>query len=484
MRGDSDVAIFWDYENCHAAAHISGYEIVKKIRYIAHDFGSIKLFKAYLELSEPAAYSRSLYLRSELQSSGVSLIDTPHNGRKDVADKMMLVDMLAHAIDNPPPATIILISGDRDFAYAVSILRSRRYRVVIISLGGVHMSLRAHASVFLDWNADVLGMECVEQGLYSSIGQNELCSISASSRSQIASQNTTSAHIRPQNQHNSEESNVGIPHLSSNSLNAQNAGYDIEKNSTFGEINSKNEASSYHVLSNTEDSIYTGGSGTLTFRAPSRTESAPANITFSPSTFPHNALLKTGRPPMSNLTLSSKPSTSVNVNLVPKVVNIQEGVRNEEPGPLRQVSQPVVPIASTPLPTHRLSTVIQPTRPQATPIASTAPVPPTVVSSALIDIPLTSVRSSDPKVVPAIFGLLVQRLEFHRSKGVLRPFRSGVAVELATQDNMLYRRAGTEKFGQYVALAEKAGIIVLGGKEGGAWIALHPDWYGARLDSY
>lgn len=77
-------------ENCHAAAHISGYEIVRKIRHVAHDFGSIKLFKAYLELSEPAANSKSLNLRSELQLSGVSLTDTPHNGRKDVADKMML----------------------------------------------------------------------------------------------------------------------------------------------------------------------------------------------------------------------------------------------------------------------------------------------------------------------------------------------------------------------------------------------------------
>lgn len=29
-------------------------------------------------------------LRSDLQSSGVSLTDCPHNGRKEVADKMML----------------------------------------------------------------------------------------------------------------------------------------------------------------------------------------------------------------------------------------------------------------------------------------------------------------------------------------------------------------------------------------------------------
>ena len=38
------------------------------------------------------------------KSSQVSLTDTPHNARKDAADKMILVDMLAFAIDQPPPA--------------------------------------------------------------------------------------------------------------------------------------------------------------------------------------------------------------------------------------------------------------------------------------------------------------------------------------------------------------------------------------------
>lgn len=48
------------------------------------------LFKAYLEVSEQVLSPRSMSLRSELQASGVSLTDCPHNGRKDVADKMIL----------------------------------------------------------------------------------------------------------------------------------------------------------------------------------------------------------------------------------------------------------------------------------------------------------------------------------------------------------------------------------------------------------
>lgn len=75
-------------ENC-SPQHGAGFAVVDNIRQIAHQYGSVKLFKAYLELSEQNS-TKSLNLRSELQSCGVSLTDCPHNGRKDVADKMMI----------------------------------------------------------------------------------------------------------------------------------------------------------------------------------------------------------------------------------------------------------------------------------------------------------------------------------------------------------------------------------------------------------
>ena len=152
---------------------------MKGIRRLAQLYGSVKLFKAYLEISSLESgllTPRLLTLTSELQSSGVSLIHCPHNGRKDVADKMMLgkytlyflywhilmrqspVDMLGHAIDNPAPTTILLVSGDRDFAYAMSVLRLRRYQVVLITLSNAHLSLTSQASVCHDWSFDILGV--------------------------------------------------------------------------------------------------------------------------------------------------------------------------------------------------------------------------------------------------------------------------------------------------------------------------------------
>lgn len=64
--------------------------------------------------------------------------------------------MVTYALDKPEPGTIILISGDRDFAYAVSVLRMRKWEVVVImpQVNG-HDSMRYAASVVLDWGTCV-----------------------------------------------------------------------------------------------------------------------------------------------------------------------------------------------------------------------------------------------------------------------------------------------------------------------------------------
>ena len=64
--------------------------------------------------------------------------------------------MLTYAIDNPAPATIVLISGDRDFVYAVSVLRLRRYRVVLVAPNTAHASLKSQATTVLDWETDIM----------------------------------------------------------------------------------------------------------------------------------------------------------------------------------------------------------------------------------------------------------------------------------------------------------------------------------------
>ncbi|KAG9017079.1 hypothetical protein FRB90_001858 [Tulasnella sp. 427] len=179
IRVEPRVGIFWDYENCAAPANVPGYIVAEQIRNAAHQFGPVSVFKAYLELSTINITQKMINLRSELQSSGVSLTDCPRtSNRKDVVDKMLLVDMLAFAMDNPAPAVIMLISGDRDFVYAVSVLRHRKYDVVlVIPPQGAHITLRSQATVVLDWRFDIFREDNIPPNAsttaYSSIGSGE-----------------------------------------------------------------------------------------------------------------------------------------------------------------------------------------------------------------------------------------------------------------------------------------------------------------------
>lgn len=153
------IFLTWLSENCPVPSNVSGYAIANSICALTRPFGSVKVFSAYLELSGQLSVSRSFTVRSELRSSGVCLVDCPHNGRKEVADKVIIgqfsflflflfsfffsdiihiVDMLAHALDNPAPSTIVLITGDRDFAYVFSVLKLRRYRTILVTLPNAH----------------------------------------------------------------------------------------------------------------------------------------------------------------------------------------------------------------------------------------------------------------------------------------------------------------------------------------------------------
>jgi len=112
---------------------------------------------------------------------------------------------------------------------------------------------------------------------------------------------------------------------------------------------------------------------------------------------------------------------------------------------------------------------------------------PSTLSQAVVSaITQSSVKAANPvqptsfPAVPYKFKVLIQCLKSHRSKGRLRPLRSPIALEIH-HNGITYRQAGVLKFRQYVALAEKAGIIELGGSGLTAWIALKAPWYDVPL---
>lgn len=72
---------------------------------------------------------------------------------------------MAYALDGAPNSTsIVLITGDRDFAYAVAFLRMRGYPVTVIGPVKHSASLFAHASSKIDWSTICQGVVPLDLG--------------------------------------------------------------------------------------------------------------------------------------------------------------------------------------------------------------------------------------------------------------------------------------------------------------------------------
>ncbi|KAF5330704.1 hypothetical protein D9619_005963 [Psilocybe cf. subviscida] len=493
-----DVAIFWDYENCPAPANTSGYALVQSIRLMARSYGSVKTLKAYAGIAEQFTVPRTQSLRSELQCSGVSLIDCPHNGRKDVADKMMIVDMLAHAIDNPSPSTIVLISGDRDFAYALSILRLRCYRTILCTTSNAHLSLVAQASGCIDWASlcaaavDVLAPQWPipnqpatpkipisrlnsqrevpaskasrdlkeEDGTIPPVRERKRSTISFPSTSSVfanpksvvefipsSSKQPASVFKWPNSGGSPKKSytNVDFPKfqpsqmfnmagepssndtiteafdvstaVSANSAFAQNvAGSPLKSTLTFMDNDIEDDDNLQHPTSNSNDSDdYTISNEAPESQGNSQTDKAPSTL------------------PLPDFILSSNHSSVFAPHL-------------ESPFGILNSNQEYIPSFTGSKPN-----VFGALKPPASPK-----------------------RFNYSAGVPPHFVILIKVLQAQLKEGKERILRCQVGEQISHK-GVTYQKAGANNFSEYVAMAERAGIVELGGSEGKAWIALTSD---------
>ncbi|CAA2978343.1 uncharacterized protein LOC111412001 [Olea europaea var. sylvestris] len=151
------VAILWDIENCPVPSDVRPEDVAGNIRMALRSHpiidGAVTMFSAYGDFN--AIPKR---LREGYQRTGVKLVDVP-NGRKDAADKAILVDMFLFALDNRPPSSILLISGDVDFAPALHILGQRGYTIILVipSRTGVSLALSNAGRFVWDWSTVARG---------------------------------------------------------------------------------------------------------------------------------------------------------------------------------------------------------------------------------------------------------------------------------------------------------------------------------------
>ena len=101
--------------------------------------------------------------------------------------------MLFHAWDSSLSPTFVVITGDRDVAYALAMLRMKSFRVVLISPAGSHLDLTAQASVHLDWSRTVLGIndDPNEDGLFPKKSPDRMSSAHAPANSSRPGQDST-----------------------------------------------------------------------------------------------------------------------------------------------------------------------------------------------------------------------------------------------------------------------------------------------------
>lgn len=192
------VTILWDYENCPAPKRtgdrsISGTTIVRRLREAFSHLGPIVEIKAFGNASTIPAE-----LREELQTSAVSIVDAISvNKRKDLVDKMIFSHMFCFALDHKPPATVVLIAGDVDYALPLAALSLRKYFVVLVLPPNARVShhLQGNANQVFYWR-DVLFPQQQDATLeYQLSGGSDSTKRQSNSSSSASGSSPSSPHL-------------------------------------------------------------------------------------------------------------------------------------------------------------------------------------------------------------------------------------------------------------------------------------------------
>ncbi|KAL1665234.1 NYN domain-containing protein [Schizophyllum commune] len=493
FRSSEKVAVFWDYENCAPPAQVSGYDVVDTIRGIGHRYGAICQLKAYLEpprqYVDPSGTARLLALRTELQASGVSLTDCPHNGMKEVADNMMQVDMLAFALDHPAPATVILITGDRDFAYATAVLRARRYRVIILSLPHIHETLKAQADEWLEWGPAVRATE--ERRRARTAGSSAFSELAevprstpkgratrASSLSSVTSSVSalSSLSLSPSSFPVSDDRDLSTPPSSPPSLTTSPA-YDSDvtlanvspppMQSVESGVSSIRKPTDVHQFAKTLLAC-TPPSLRFDFLRGSPQIMSPVASPLSPVVTPATATIA-GSVAYAHL----QPDVAASTPEAP----ITSAAPKYEAPPIVVPAPTTVSIAPEPAPLQEIATA--PSVVDQPPAAASLPTPPPSTAPTAQNTPQASGSSpAQMKIVPQNYAALVSILQGQHRLGKTQFSRTELARLLNMKDSMVYRRTKVSGCKQYLALAAKEGFVDLGetASTSLAWVELKEEW--------
>ena len=327
--------------------------------------------------------------------------------------------MLAYAIDNPAPSTIILITGDRDFAYALSILKHRRYQVVLVTLSNAHTSLVHQASIRFDWYNDVVN-QLDASNLQISKEPRYLLANDSNESDYLYSPKEAETDVYPNKNtrgtHSPSKNSRNIPFQSSLSSRLQTSQYRVnESNIRYGEDQTTMDVSSPSKSNRPRDRLP---------RFPTIEDSQGA--------FVHKKSIVTRRQLVVPDQERNRFIPSSNKSLIGRIEHASSSPSSGASSPFRSVENES-------------------------------------------DQELARRR---PLIIPSIYVLLVKILQGHRKKGITHSYRSVIASKMA-HEQPTYRRAGVNTFAEFMELADRNGVVELGGNGKDAWVRLMSDWHDA-----
>ena len=384
------------------------------------------------------------------------------------------VDMLAHAIDNAAPSTIVLISGDRDFAYALSILRFRGYRIVLITLSNAHQSLRAQASISFDWVSEVL--EPVDPT------SSKQPILNPTRRGKISS---PPAHDKfyPDSRFVQSPDPFGRAYINGGiqtPLDSTLAACSSDSETNFASRTMQTQTRLLRLLQTLQESPLEESCHRPSEKAPLIHESSPlSHQQNSPSL--NNATRQLSESSADRIAIDDNPNANVSSPSLtppsPTLSSAAESAITTENPMEHTTSFPVDPGRD-----HKFNFLVQYLKSHRRSRGSLS-----LLRSKLgleVDEDETTYRMSGINrrrhistiIVPDKFKILIRCLKSHRSRGNLYPLRRKISSEIS-QSGTTYLLAGVSTFGEYAMMAEKAGIVELGGSGSNAWIALKAPWY-------
>ncbi|XP_075497612.1 uncharacterized protein LOC142534613 [Primulina tabacum] len=142
------ISVWWDFENCNLPCNTNVFKVAQCITNAVRANG-IKGSLQITAFGDVMQISRTN--QEALSSTGINLTHVPSGG-KNSADRSLLVDLMYWVSQNPPPAHLFLISGDRDFAGILHRLRMSNYNILLASPDSAPSVLCGAATIMWQWS--------------------------------------------------------------------------------------------------------------------------------------------------------------------------------------------------------------------------------------------------------------------------------------------------------------------------------------------